>query len=358
MTSVRITSSALDRFVAAILITAGATENDADCVAQALVAADLAGHASHGVIRVVPYLQMINQGLIDVHASPELVEDGGATARVNAHDCFGQVAGQFAIRLAVTKAREHGVSTVALFRASHVGRLGDYVEYASNKQMIGLAFCTATGAAGRVAPYGSKDPIFGTNPFAAGIPSEGNCPVILDFATSAVAEGKLRVAVNKGESVPEGWLLDPDGEPTTDPSDHYIGGPLLPFGEHKGSGLGIINDLLGGILAGTGTRALPGMVSGNGVLFVVIDVRSMQPVDDFLTGVAAHSQMIRNATPAPGVKEVMVPGDPERRSTIDREQYGIPIDAATWSALTEAAASSGVDAPDPLPNEEPTSHPQ
>ena len=352
MDSVRVAAAALTRFVAATFRAAGVTEADADCVAQALVAADLEGHASHGVIRAADYLRAIDQGLTDVRARPEIVADELATARVDGHHGFGQVAGRFAIGVAIAKAREHGVSAVALVRCTHVGRLGDYVALAAAEGMVGLAFCTATGAAGRVAPFGSTQPLLGTNPFAVGVPSADPEPVVLDFATSVVAEGKLQVARNKGESVPEGWLLSPDGQPTTDPSDHYIGGPLLAFGGHKGSGLAIVNDLLGGILAGKGTPALPGLVSGNGVLFVVIDVRRLRPLADFLAGVAAHSGMIRSAAPASGFDAVMVPGDPERRAAAEHERHGIPIDAATWKALTEAAAARGVDAPERLPDGE------
>ena len=352
MASVRVAATALTRFVAATFRAAGATEADADCVAQALVAADLEGHPSHGVIRAPPYLQAIEEGSLDLQAQPEVVGDDGATARVDGHDGFGQVAGRFAIEVAIAKAREHGVATVALVRSSHVGRLGDYVALAAAEGMVGLGFCTATGPAGRVAPFGGREPIFGTNPLAIAVPSADGRPVLLDFATSVVAEGKLQLALNKGESIPEGWLLSPDGEPTTDPSDHYVGGPLLAFGGHKGSGLAIVNDLLGGILAGKGTPALPGLVSGNGVLFVVIDVRRLQPVADFLAGVAAHSRMIRSAAPASGFDAVMVPGDPERRAAAEHERHGIPIDAATWKALTEAAAARGVDAPERLPDGE------
>jgi len=342
---VRVAAHDLKRFVAATFRAAGAAAADAECVAGALVAADLAGHASHGVIRAAPYLEAIDQGSIDLRARPEMVGDDGATARVDAHDCFGQVAGRFAIEIAIRKARDHGVASVGLFRAAHVGRLGDYVELAAEAGMIGLGFCTATGAAGRVAPFGSREPLFGTNPFAAAIPSADGRTVICDFATSVVSEGKLRVAMHKGESIPEGWLLNPAGEPTTDPSDHYAGGPLLPFGAHKGSGLAMVTDLLGGVLAGNGTRALPGLVSGNGVLFIVIDIGRLRPLGNVLAGVAAHSEMIRQAAPAPGVGAVMVPGDPERRAAAEHERRGVPIDAATWRALQEAAASRGVGAP-------------
>ncbi len=355
MPPVRVAARDLTRFVAATFRAAGATDEDAGCVAGALVAADLAGHASHGVIRTAAYLEAIDQGSIDLRARPELVGDDGATARVDAHDCFGQVAGRFAIDVAIRKAREHGVASVGLFRSAHVGRLGDYVELAAEAGMIGLGFCTATGAAGRVAPFGSKEPLFGTNPFAAAIPSADGRTVICDFATSVVAEGKLRVALHKGESIPLGWLLNDAGEPTTDPGDHYTGGPLLTFGAHKGSALAVVADLLGGVLAGNGTRALPGLVSGNGVLFIVIDAGRLRSLADVLAGVAAHAEMIRNAAPAPGVEAVMVPGDPERRAAADYERSGVPIDAATWRALTEAAAARGVNAPAcvPEPAEEP-----
>ncbi len=345
MSSVRIAARDLERFVAATLRAAGATDEDAACVAQALVAADVAGHASHGILRAPAYLESIDQGSIDLRARPELTGEDGATARVDGHDGFGQIAGRYAMEIAIRKAREHGVSSVALVRTTHVGRLGDYVELAAEAGMVGLAFCTATSANGRVAPFGSVQAVFGTNPFAAAVPSADGRTVLCDFATSAVAEGKLQIARNKGQPVPEGWLLSPDGRPTTDPSDHYAGGPLLAFGGYKGSGLAIITDLLGGVVAGKGTPALPGLVAGNGVLFIVIDIRRLHPLDEVLAGVAAHSGMIRNATPAPGVDAVMVPGDPERRAAAEHERLGIPIDKATWRSLTEAAAQRGVAAP-------------
>ena len=343
--SVRVAARDLERCVAATFRAAGATGADAECVASALVASDLAGHASHGIIRAPSYLEAIDQGTIDLRARPELTGEDGATARVDGHDGFGQIAGRFAMEVAIRKAREHGVSSVALVRTTHVGRLGDYVELAADAGMVGLAFCTATSAAGRVAPFGSVEPVFGTNPFAAAIPSADGRTVLCDFATSVVAEGKLQIAVNKGESVPEGWLLSPDGQPTTDPSDHYAGGPLLAFGGYKGSGLAIVTDLLAGVLAGKGTRALPGLVAGNGVLFIVIDIRRLHPLDEVLAGVAAHSGMIRSAAPAPGVDAVMVPGDPERRAAAENERRGVPIDQATWRALTEAMASRSVAPP-------------
>ena len=209
MPSVRVAARDLTRCVAAALRAAGATDADAECVASALVASDLAGHASHGIIRAPSYLEAIDQGSIDLRARPELTGEDGATARVDGHDGFGQVAGRFAMDVAIRKAREHGVSSVALVRTTHVGRLGDYVELAADAGMVGLGFCTATSAAGRVAPYGSVEPVFGTNPFAAAIPSADGRTVLCDFATSVVAEGKLQIAVNKGESVPGRMAAEP-----------------------------------------------------------------------------------------------------------------------------------------------------
>ena len=146
---------------------------------------------------------------------------------------------------------------------------------AAKQGMIGLGFCSATGHSGRVAPYGGRKPILGTNPFAAAVPVDGSAPILVDFATSVVAEGKLRLAINQGKRVPEGWILDADGEPTTDPHLHYQGGPLLPMGGensgHKGFGLSLLMDLLGGALAGRPMPGRPGHVSGNGVIFIVLE---------------------------------------------------------------------------------------
>ena len=275
MSSVRVAARDLERFVAATLRAAGATEGDAACVARALVAADVAGHASHGILRAPAYLEGIDQGSIDLRARPELTGEDGATARVDGHDGFGQVAGRFAMEIAIGKAREHGVSGVALVRTTH-GRPAGRLRGAGRRGRdggTGLLHGHQRQRAGR--PFGSVQPVFGTNPFAAAIPSaDAHRPLRLRDQ-----RGCGRQAADRGQQgedrSPEGWLLSPDGRPTTDPSDHYAGGPLLAFGGHKGFGpCHRQPDSARRYRRRQGHPALPAWWRATGVLFIVIDIRA------------------------------------------------------------------------------------
>lgn len=185
---------------------------------------------------------------------------------------------------------------------------------------------------------------FSTNPLAAAVPQADGEPILLDFATSVVAEGKVRVARNAGKSLPAGRILDVNGQPSTDPNDLYADGMLLPAADHKGYGLALLMDLLGGILTGSGTASLPTYGTTNGVLFIVLAVDAFRPLGEFLADSAALTAKIRTTPTTPGVDEVLIPGDPERRTAAERKRRGIPIDETTWQQLTDAATKLGIEA--------------
>jgi uncharacterized oxidoreductase len=194
-----------------------------------------------------------------------------------------------------------------------------------------------------VAPFGGAERVLGTNPIAAALPLDGEQPpIILDFATSAVAEGKVRVARNRGKSIPEGWILNKEGLPTTNPADLYDGGMLLPAATHKGYALGLLVDFMAGLVTGGGTPILPGFTPGNCVLFIVLDIGAFRAVDGYEAEASAVAQRVKATKPAPGFDRVLLPGEPEQQMAATRTREGIQIDDATWKLLTEDAAALNV----------------
>ncbi len=336
----------LTDFVTEIFVGAGASPKNARVVASSLVLSNMSGHESHGTIRVRQYLDQIERGEIDPSAEPTIVTDNGAVFNVDACSSFGQISASFTIKEAIKRAKEYGISAGGLFHSGHVGRLGEWVEMATEENMIGLAYCNGGGPApGRVAPFGAGEPILGTNPVAAGIPVGDNEPVLLDFATSAVAEGKVRVARNRGKMIPEGWILDKNGAPTTDPNDLYDDGVLLCAAGHKGYGLSLLVEFLGGLLSGNSVPGLPDYKPRNGVLFIVLDIKPFQALDSWMQNSGDYVNAVRNLKPAPGFDEVLLPGDPEHRAARMRAESGIDIDDTTWENLKEAAELYGVEIP-------------
>lgn len=344
-----ISAQTLTDWVSQIFHAAGAPEEVAHLVARSLVESDLAGHDSHGVVRVRQYLDSIERGDLDPQARPVLVSDHGAICLVDARRGFGQVAARWAMEQGMAKARAHGLAAAGLFNCGHVGRLGEWVQMAADGGLIALAFCNGGGITGAVAPFGGAARLLGTNPIAAAVPLGDRPPLVLDFATSAVAEGKVRVARNRGQTIPEGWILDAQGHPTTDPNALYNGGMLLPTAGHKGYALSLLVEMLGGLLTGNGSPALGGHYRpGNGVLFLLLNVDAFRPLADFLADSAALAARTKAVPPAPGFQEVLLPGEPEQRIAAQRRAQGISLDEATWQLLCQAAQSLGVAVP-PLP---------
>ena len=334
--------SRLTDLVAAIMHAAGSSVEESRTIARRLVDSNLVGHDSHGVIRVGKYLEWMRKGWLKANQPPTLVFDSDTLAIVDGNRGFGQVIGEYAMKLGIAKAAQKGIAMIGLRNCGHLGRLGDWAEMAADAGQVSLHFLNTSGAQ-RVAPYGGSDRRLSTNPIAIGVPISGGDPTILDITTSTVAEGKLMVAVNKGESVPDGWIVDKDGKPTTDPRDFYAGGALLTIGAHKGSGLSIVADLLAGAVT-TGKSSDPDdTVLRNNMLSIFIAPAVYDAAGGVAHEAARFIEFVKASPPAKPGEPVKAPGDVERATRKQRLASGIPIDDTTWSDLTTAAQSVGID---------------
>jgi LDH2 family malate/lactate/ureidoglycolate dehydrogenase len=331
---------ALHALVTDVLAAVGAPADVADYVAASLVASNVRGVDSHGAMRLPEYLGYVHDGRIDPSAQPA-VSIAGAVVHVSGRRAFGQLAAHAGTLAAVDAARQHGVALAVVSQVKHVGRVGEFVELCAEHGCIGLAFCNGGPPGGLVAPFGGRRRALGTNPLAYAFPVEGRPPVVADFATAAVAEGKVRLHGEDGQPLPAGWIVDAAGRPSRDPADLYAGGAILPAAGHKGFALGILAEVLGGVLAGEGC-ACADDDPGNGFVLVVFD-----PGEAFPAGAARAVAAIEAAEPADGFERVLVPGAPERATMAVRETEGIPFPAVTWSALAAAARSVGVEPPQP-----------
>lgn len=334
---------------------AGCPEDEARIVAEHLVEANLKGHDSHGVIRTTGYLTQIRNGVTKPGAPTHVVEDAPSMAVVDGGWNLGQVVATRATEIAIEKARATGMALVVCHNTMHAGRVGAYGEQIVRAGMAAMGGVNTPGAR-LVAAFGVGHRRTGTNPLMFAFPGDTpETPFVLDMATSVVAEGKLKVAVNKGASVPEAWILDGDGKPSTDPRDFYgtgdneKPGTLLPVGGpysgYKGFGLNLAVEALGGMLSGAGT-AVEGPRVTNGVFIMAIDVARFTPLAAFtglMAGLGAH---VKEPPYQPGVTEVLLPGEPERRTMAQRLRDGLPLDDETWKQTVEAAAALGVAAPE------------
>jgi len=330
-------------FVARIMRSAGSHPDEASTIARRLVDSNLVGHDSHGVLRVAKYLEWVRDGTLKPNMSPKIVFESDTIAIVDGQRGFGQVIGEFAARTGIAKAAHTGIAMVGLTNCGHLGRVGDWADMAADAGQVSLHFLNTSGAL-RVAPFGGTDRRLSTNPVSIGVPVAGRDPVVLDVTTSMVAEGKLMVAVNKGERVPSGWIIDKRGAPTTEPKDFYAGGALLTVGGHKGSGLSIVTDLLAGAVS-TGRSSDPDdEILRNNMLSIYI----APDVYDREGGVAREARrfidFVTASPPAKPGEPVLAPGDVERRNRAARLAAGVPIDDKTYADLVAAAASVGIDA--------------
>jgi uncharacterized oxidoreductase len=347
--AVIIDTGRLTELLAAILGRAGAEPERARICAEHLVAANLKGHDSHGVGMAPSYVRWIQAGKLKPNARPQVVHDRGAVMVVDGGFGLGAPVAREATELAIARARELGVACVALRNSCHIGRIGTYGEQCADAGLISMHYVNVVGAGPAVAPFGGREPRMLTNPYCCAIPRRSGEHVVLDFATSAIAIGKLRVAYMKGEPVQPGALVEASGRPTDDPRTFFEGQArslLLPFGLHKGGGMQILCELLGGALAGHWTmqpgsdRAFGAAV--NNMLSIVIDPDAFGGREAFEAEAEAMLDYIRSTAPAEGVDRVRLPGDPERESRERRLAEGIPIDDNTWAQIREAATSVGL----------------
>lgn len=343
-----ISAQDLTALATSILSHAGGKPEAARKVAARLVGANLTGHDSHGVGMIPAYVEGIQAGELHPNASVQVVRDNGPFLLVDGQQGFGHVIAEQAMELAIERARSNHFAVLSLRNSFHLGRLGDWGAMAAEAGFICIIYANVQTAKPLVAPFGGSDGRFVTNPYCTAIPATEKTPMfLLDMATSTIAKGKVRVAHLSGKQVPEGALIDAQGGATTDPSVMFDDplGALTTFGMHKGFGLALLGDILGGSFSGGGAylpeRQVPSRIL-NHMMAILIDPNALGMADDFASDMDRYTDWVKSSPPAPGVEAVQFPGDPERRSAQTRLAEGIPIDAGTWGQLVEAAKAAGV----------------
>lgn len=338
----------LRELVTEILVAAGATASDARIVADHVVDANLTGHDSHGVGMIPQYVRAISRALLDPRAHVELEDRGGPILAADGHRGFGQLVGREAIAAGVERAASLGLAAVALRNAFHVGRVGAYAEQAAARGLVSVHFVNVVGHAPLVAPFRGSDRRFMTNPFCVGVPARNGRPaLLLDFATSRVALGKVREARARGDHVPEGCIIDAQGRPATDPGAllDEPRGALLPMGEHKGSGLALVCELLGGALTGGGILSrvpyAEGLI-GNNMLSFLLDPARLPGGAGLAADAEATIAWVKASPPADPALPVLVAGEPERIYRAEREAKGVPVAAGVWDDLVQEGRNVGV----------------
>ncbi|MEZ5741398.1 MAG: malate/lactate/ureidoglycolate dehydrogenase [Burkholderiaceae bacterium] len=351
---IHINADQLAQFVAQIFIKAGCSGAESARIGHYLVAANLSGHDSHGVVRVPRYVQMKQSGAIFADQTIEVVVDTPVLAVVDGRYGFGQTVGPAATELGIAKCQAMGLSAIALRNAGHIGRIGDFAEMAAAKGLVSVHFVNAAGSL-LVAPYGGIERRFSTAPYCVGVPRPGTNPLILDFATSVVAEGKVLVASQGGKPLPADALIGPDGQAGSDPHllygdyepaglrDYRQGkGAIRAFGGYKGSGLAVMCELLGGALSGTGATS-EGRPFANGMLSIFIDPDKLDPGHLFPAEVQRYVDYVKSSKTTGADAEILMPGETEERYRAQRREHGVPLPPDTWASLQACAAQLGVD---------------
>jgi hydroxycarboxylate dehydrogenase B len=334
---------ALTQAVCAVVERAGSELGEARLVAENLVLANASGHASHGVGMLPRYVDSLLAGGLVPNRHVRVELDTGVLLRLDAGAGYGQIAGREAMTLGIERARAHGACVVALANSHHLGRIGHWAEQCLDVGLVSLHFVNVVSRP-IVAPFGGLDARTGTNPVCIGIPRAGEPPILLDFATSRIAQGKTRIALNRGEQLPAGMLIDAAGVPTTDPRFGVVPpyGALLPFGEHKGFGLALAAELLGGALTGGLTcHGQPGRGLINGMLSILIDPAQLGTGSSFIAEAEAYLDWVVRSPAATG-EGVLLPGEPEWRARRHCAEHGIAVDGTTWDEISRAAEKVGL----------------
>ena len=356
---VTIGAAALSEFVRDIFAKSGCSAAESERIGRYLVSANLTGHDSHGVVRVPRYLQWQRDGVVFADQKVKLLSETPVLAVLDGCYGFGQTVGPQAVAIGIDKCHAMGLSLVALRNSGHIGRIGDWAEMAAAAGLVSVHFVNAAGSV-LVAPFGGSERRLSTAPFAVGVPRPGQPPIILDFATSVVAEGKVLVASQGGKALPADALIDSDGSISADPrvlyGDYTATGPrqagkgsgaIRTFGEHKGSGLALMCELLGGSLTGMKATGSDGASQdrfrGNGMLSFYVDPKAVDPEAIFPQDVARYIAYFKSAKPALAGGEVLIPGEPEERLRQQRLRHGVPLPADTWASIVAAAREVGVD---------------
>ena len=340
-----VSAEKLEDIAAQLLQGAGASEEEAGIISRHSVGANLAGHDSHGIIQIPTYIDRVKEGHIVPGAPFEIVQETPTTTVIDGNWGFGYVVSERAMQLTIDKARQNGLAATTVFQQSHVGRVADYPIMAANEGMIGFMTADSGRAAKAVVPFGGREVRLGTNPLCFAMPSDLEAPMFIDMATSAVAAGKLGVAVARGTPVPEGWILDGDGNATTDPAALRQGGAILPLGGpegHKGYGLSVMVEIFSGILTGLGFGHDPSGRHNDGCFLAAFNVEAFRPLGQFKKEVAEFAQYLKSSPPAQGFTEVYYPGELEHLRAQRQLREGIFVEDSTWERLKGLASEFGL----------------
>lgn len=317
-----------------LLTKVGTPAESAAIITDSLIEAQSVGHASHGVIRLLEYTNSVAKGSVKADVTPTVKSATESAVVIDGAWGWGQIACRLAMAEVSSRATKTGIAIATIQNCNHIGRLGEYVENLANQGLVSMMWCNGDPA---VAAFGGRERLFGTNPFAAGIPTSAD-PIVIDFATAASAEGKLRVARANGQQIPPNTVIDADGQPSTDPNDFYNGGALLPFGGHKGYCLTLMIELLGGGLSQIHPNVSPKYTYGWGTVLIAMDPTKLVPMDLFLEDIDHATNVVRATTPSNPAQPVLVPGDVENQNRA-RAKTELTISTAVWNSLQELATS-------------------
>lgn len=344
----RIAHDRLKQLVTSIFRSAGCEEHEAERVAHYLVEANLAGHDSHGVIRIPSYVTWLKEGRVRPGQHLRVVFENEVLAVVDGQGGFGQVIGEETMRLGIAKARKHGVGVVALRNSGHLGQIGAWALMAARANLLSLHFVNTTGAGILVAPHGGINRRLSANPIAAGVPVAGREPIVLDMSCCTIAEGKIKVALNKGVPVPDGCLIDPAGKPTNDPKTFYgpPPGAILSIAGHKGYGLGILTEVLAGALSGGACSDPKNKDVINNMLTILLAPAVFQTEEYFSQEIQRFIDYVKSSERVDPAVPISVPGEPEAMTRARRAKDGIDLDDTTWNQIMETCRRLQMTVPD------------
>ena len=330
--------------------TLDAPEEIARVVIDYQVDTNLAGHDSHGCVAIPRFARDVCSGRIIPAAIPEVVREDGPTALINGNRSFGQYSAHIAVNLANEKGKMFGIGAVGITNCNHVGALWGFVKRIVDEGMIGLMWCSAGPRGGSMVPFGGIGSVMAGNPIGFGVPGKSRPPLVTDISTATAAGGKVLIALQAGEKIPDHWVLDAAGQPTSDPEafmtkDLELLGAMRPFGEHKGYALALFAEVIGGILTGYGPAYRDDYIEGNGTFVLAIDVERFIDLDTFRTEVDAYFKAVKSVPTDEHTDEILIPGEMEFRTRIERESDGIPFAEGTWQSIVDTAASLGIEVP-------------
>lgn len=328
-----------------LLVASGASEEEAEIISRHSIDSNLAGHDSHGIIQIPTYIGRVEQGHIVPGAAFDIKQESPTTAVVDGNWGFGYVVSERAMKMTIERAKTQNIAATTVFHQSHVGRVADYPIMAAKEGMIAMMTADSGRGPKSVAPFGGAEARLGTNPISFAIPSNLDGPLFIDMATSAVAAGKISLALARGQEIPLGWVVNKDGKGTTNPAEFRQGGALLPLGGtegYKGTAISAIVEILSGILPGLGFGVEPTGKHNDGVFMACFNVNAFRPLETFKQEVTEFAKYISSTKPAAGVDRVFYPGEIEYVRSQDRLKNGIEVEDATWEKLIAVADKYGI----------------